>query len=93
MAPGTVVRLADGREATVVYNSLCGYGVKMGRIMLSANQIEAIYQGDGNTLHNGNPTGRADIEPEAWLRDPWPGAKMPCVGEDYEIVWKPERTR
>lgn len=31
MKPGTIVKLPDGREATVVYHSLCGYGIVWGR--------------------------------------------------------------
>lgn len=85
MKPGTVVRLADGRIATVVYNSLMGYGVRMGRIKLTHEMLDAIYSGDGNTVVDGNPSGMAEIEPEALLRDGWPAAPMPCVGESYEV--------
>ena len=86
MRPGTIVKLQDGREATVVYNSLMGYGVKIGRFDLTPEQIDHIYQGDGNTVKDGNPTGDESIEPEALLRDPWPGAPMPCVGSSYEVL-------
>jgi hypothetical protein len=86
MKLGTIVRLKDGREATVVYNSLIGYGVRIGRIELTSEMIEAIYAGDGNTVKNGNPSGMLDIEPEALLRDPWGGEPMPCVGASYEVI-------
>lgn len=32
MKQGTVVRLPDGREGTVVYHNLDGYGVRWGRV-------------------------------------------------------------
>lgn len=41
MKPGTLVRLEDGREATVVYHGLDGYGVQFGRKTVDVNAIKA----------------------------------------------------
>lgn len=78
--PGTIIRLPDGRIATTVYNGLDGVGIKWGRHSV--------------TLADLNPStgigGKAPADypwfPDAMLRDPYPGADLPCVGEDYEIV-------
>lgn len=85
MKAGTIIRLPDGREGTVVYNSLCGVGIKWGRHRLTADDLDAIMNGDGNTVKSGAPVGYL-WNPDALLRNPWPGADMPCVGEDYEVV-------
>ena len=56
MKLGTHIRLPDGREATVVYNSLIGVGIKWGL----HNPDPADFEGtDGNTVstHLPNPTG------------------------------------
>ncbi len=88
MKAGTIVRLPDGREGTVVYHGLDGYGIRWGR---TAINYEAIMQGDGNTMAfiGGNakaaPQEFQDF-PEAMLREPYPSADLPCVGEEFEIV-------
>ena len=39
MKAGTIVRVADGREGTVVYNFLDGYGLAWGRYELSESEV------------------------------------------------------
>lgn len=81
--------MADGREATVVYNSLIGVGVKWGL----HNPDPADFEGtDGNTRQSGSPPPGWEWKPEAILREPWKGCEdcgfksEDCVGEDYEII-------
>ena len=78
MKPGTYIRLPDGREGTVVYHGLDGYGIKWGRMRVDADTI----------LRTQPLFGRAPEEwpwfPEAMLRDPYPGSTVACVGEEYE---------
>jgi hypothetical protein len=80
MKPGTIVRLPDGREGTVVYHSLCGYGIVFGRVAVDVEAIKA-----SCPLFDGERDERVP-EPEALLREPWKGAWLPCVGESYEVV-------
>ncbi len=82
---GTHVRLADGREGTVVYNSLVGVGIKWGLYRPDPEDFKGT---TGNTTRETEP---ADWEwaPDALLRDPFEGSErfnMECVGEDYEII-------
>lgn len=84
MKLGTQIRFRDGREGTVVYNSLVGVGIKWG----IHDPDPADFEGtDGNTTQNGAP---ADFkwEPDALLREPELGELlgMECVGIDYEIL-------
>lgn len=80
MKPGTFVRLPDGREATVVYHSLIGYGIRWGRIPVD---VEAIYE---CCPLFGDDSPPEVPEPEALLRNHWPTAPMECVGEEYEVI-------
>lgn len=80
MKPGTIVRLPDGRECTVVYNGLDGEGVLFGRHAVDVDAILA-----SCPLFTARQPDNVP-EPEAMLRDPYPGAELPCVGDDYEIV-------
>lgn len=73
MKPGTIVRLPDGREGTVVYHHLDGYGIRWGRIQVDADALNRFQASD-------------DFAPEAMLRAPYPSADVECVGEDYEVV-------
>ena len=84
MKPGTIIRLPDGREATVVFHGLIGYGIQWGRIKIDEDEIRS---GDGNTFQAGMPDGW-QWEPEAMLREPSVERLLhyPCVGEVYEIV-------
>lgn len=82
---GSQVRLPDGRCGTVVYNSLVGVGIKFG---LHDPDLADFEYTDGNTRYSGAPDDWP-WEPEALLRDPWPGAdkyELECVGEEYDII-------
>ena len=88
MKLGTQMRLSDGREGTVIYNSLIGVGIIWGLHDPNPADFEDT---DGNTVSNGSPPDWL-WEPEALLRDPWVGCEdcgfMPyqCVGNDFEII-------
>ena len=88
MKLGTIVRLPNGDEGTVVYNSLIGVGIKWGHHNPSPEDFENT---DGNTVSDGSPEGW-EWEPDALLRDPWPGCEScgfspeECVGGDYKII-------
>jgi len=89
MKPGTFIRLPDGREATVVYKGLDGYGVQFGRVFVDLDEMLRY-----NTLFGEAPPDYP-YHAEAMLRDPrlakhWPG--MECVGEEYEIIRDDEPT-
>lgn len=90
MKLGTQIRLPDGREGTVVYNSLIGVGIKWG---LHYPDPEDFKGSDGNTFSNGSPP-NWQWKSEALLRKPWDGCercgfrKEECVGEEYEIIQK-----
>lgn len=88
MKPGTHIKLPDGREGTVVFHSLTGYGIKWGRLPLSGAEIEQILAGNGSLFKGGVPEGY-DLEPEAMLRKPYPSADLECVGDEYEIIGEP----
>lgn len=80
MKPGTIVRLPDGREGTVVYHGLDGYGIVWGRHPVNVEKILGVQPlfDDGRM---------ADVpRPEAMLRAPWDGSELPCVGDDYVVV-------
>lgn len=74
MRPGTFVRLPDGREGTVVYHGLDGYGIKWGRHTVPLEELN-------------NSTAGDEWGPDAMLRNPYPFATengIECVGEEYE---------
>ena len=80
---GTQVRLPDGREATVVYNSLVGVGIKFG---LHNPPPEAFIGTDGNTVQGGRlPFFK--WEPDALLREPKMTDRlgMLCVCDEHEV--------
>lgn len=81
MKAGTVVQFTDGRYGTVVYNGLDGVGIKWGRHKVTIDDL----CGSGG-LFSETPPREYEWIAEAMLRKPYPGAKMPCVGEDYEII-------
>ncbi len=89
MKLGTQIRMADGREATVVYNSLIGVGVIWGL----HNPDPADFEGtNGDTVNNPVPKDWK-WEPEALLRNPGNDGQgiceftaEQCVGEDYTII-------
>jgi hypothetical protein len=88
MKLGTQIRFLDGREATVIYNSLIGVGIVWG---LHDPDPEDFKNTDGNTVSGGSPDGW-QWEPTALLREPWDGCekygftKEQCVGNDFEII-------
>ena len=81
---GTQIILPDGQEATVVYNSLVGVGVKFGLHDPDPKDFEGTC---GNTFQENAPD-EWPWEPDALLREPHMAEQlgMPCIGEDYEIV-------
>ena len=82
MKPGTYIRLPDGREGTVVYSGLDGYGIKWGRIRIDLKAIESycpIFAEQGKDAGADYP-----FYPDAMLRNPYPSATTECVGEEYE---------
>ena len=84
MKLGTQLRLADGREGTVVYNSLVGIGIKWG---LHEPDPKDFIATDGNTTDH-TPDTDFEWEPDAMLREPKLAGllQMECVGTDYEII-------
>ena len=85
MKLGTIVEMSDGRRGTVVYNGLDGVGVKWGEYSPNPKDFEGT---TGGLFAEPIPD---DWEwfPEAMLRDNYPSADLPCVGNDYEIVFVP----
>ena len=88
MKLGTQVKLPDGREGTVVYNSLIGVGIKWG---LHNPDPEDFKGTTGNTIDETVPDDWP-WEPDALLREPWSScrecgfAPEDCVGQEYEIL-------
>lgn len=80
MTPGTFIRLPDGREGTIVYHGLDGYGGVWERQVID---VEAILSGNPIT---GEKRPANVPEPEFMLRSSYPSADIECVGESYEIV-------
>ena len=82
MRPGTVVKLSDGRVGTVVYHGLDGYGIVWGNRKVD---VELVLSAD--SLFRRPPPGYPrDLFPEAMLREPYEGADLPCVGDDYVVA-------
>jgi len=75
MKLGTQMRLSDGREGTVIYNSLIGVGIIWGLHDPNPADFEDT---DGNTVSNGSPPDWP-WEPEALLRDPWWDARTAAL--------------
>ena len=85
MRAGTIVKLPDGRLGTVVYNGLDGVGIKWGSHVVHQEDIV----GSGCALigvRDQEPPEDYRWWPEAMLRNPYPSADLPCVGEEYEVV-------
>ena len=91
MEIGTQIKMTgddDGREATVIYNSLIGVGVKWG---LHDPQLSDFEGTNGDTVDNPMPD-NFEWEPEALLREPWTTCEShgftaeQCAGENYEIT-------
>lgn len=82
MKPGTIIRLPDGREGTVVYHGLIGYGIAWGRVSVDVDATNATCP----LFASNDEPPPGVVEPEALLREPWATAPMECVGEEYEVV-------
>ena len=86
MKAGTIIRLADGREGTVVYHGLTGDGIKWGRL----NVTEADFKDTHAEFSDESAPEGFDISlaPDAMLREPELEEQLglACVGEEYEIV-------
>ena len=91
---GTRVRLADGREGTVVFNGLCGVGIKWGLHDPPAEDFEGAH-GDVASIGvrvDFQPSPDWPWEPDALLREPWDGCERSgfnaeqCVGTDFEVI-------
>jgi len=95
MKLGTQIRLPDGREGTVVFNSLFGVGIKWG---LHNPDPEDFVDTSGSMF-------RDDDKPESWPWRPDALLRVPfrkdafvdfgfsdenCVGENYEIIGSEE---
>ena len=79
--PGTLIRLADGREGTVVYHGPDGYGIKWGHMAVEVAGSGCEVLGVREEVPEGY-----DCFPDAMLRDPYHLCELECVGTDYEIV-------
>lgn len=80
MKPGTIVVLPDGREGTVVYHGLDGYGIQWGRVAVDLDEIMS-----GNALFDDAPSDWR-WNPDAMLRQPYRGATIECVGGEYDQI-------
>lgn len=87
-ALGSIVRVADGRIGTVVYNSLIGVGIKWGR----HNPHPSDFVGtNGDLLDGVEVPDDWPWTPDALLRDPWQGSAdygfsaEQCVGAPTEL--------
>lgn len=89
MKPGTIIEI-DGDEATVVYSGLDGYGVKWGRHdcseLLGLGTNGAAMVG----VNSPEPPEDFDLHPEAMLRDKYPGATLPCIGQEFDVLETPK---
>lgn len=85
---GTIIQFSDGRRATVVYRGLDGEGIAWGEHRFSADQVREAMS--AFSLTSDAPSDYSLPKAEALLREPWKGAYMPCVPDDYEIVEAPQ---
>lgn len=79
MRAGTIVRLPDGREGTVVYHGLDGYGIKWGR----HEPVPCPWGESPDPDYY-------EWFPDAMLRDHVPGSDLPCVGSKYTVIEEKE---
>ena len=86
---GTHIRMADGREGTVVFNGLIGVGVKWGIHYPNPKDFEGT---TGGCMADDPKPEDWPWKPGALLREPWAGCqyygfqRTECVGEDYERI-------
>ena len=71
-ALGSQVELADGRLATVVYNSLCGVGAKIGLHDPSPEDFD----GTSGDMVDGDVPEDWPWRPDVLLREPWRWRRM-----------------
>ena len=84
---GTQIQMADGRIGTTVYNGLDGVGVKWGRHYPDQADFEGTVGGlEMIGVRGRDPGPEWPWQPDAMLRDPYPGAVLPCVGQDFAIL-------
>lgn len=86
-ALGSQVELADGRLATVVYNSLCGVGAKIGL----HNPVPEDFDGTSGDTVDGDVPEDWPWRPDVLLREPWrDGMKefdgMEVVGDPVRVI-------
>ena len=86
MRPGTIIKLADGRVGTVVYQGLDGVGIKWGRHAVTLNEI----MGHGCAaigVDDGDVPDDYEWSPDAMLRESYPSCAdgVECVGEEFEV--------
>lgn len=86
MKAGTQIIMADGTKGTVVYNNLDGVGIRYGHFDLSKDEIEYLKTSGTSFEHDENPPPSSRLIPEAMLREHYPSATLPCIGEDYEVT-------
>jgi len=82
MKLGTQVQLLDGRIGTVVFNGLCGVGIKWGRHDPPAEDFRGTY-GD---VFTSEPPPDWPWFPDAYLRDEFPSADAECVGTEFIVL-------
>ena len=86
MKLGTIVELPDGRRGTVTFNGLCGVGIKWGEHDPNPTDFDGSHGDIGCTLE-----AEARLKkwlPDAYLRDVWPNADLPCVGHEFVVIRK-----
>lgn len=88
MKLGTLIRMTDGREGTVVFNGLIGVGLKWGHHDPDPEDFKDTH---GDLFDTGQDDDW-EWEPDALLREPWDGCERTgwaleqFVGEDYEVI-------
>lgn len=85
MKAGTIVKMADGRIGTVVYNGYDGRGIRWGRHELTPE----IEQNLSLWFDCGDIPPEAEVWlPEAMLRDSYVGCEpdLEYIGDSYEVI-------
>ncbi len=83
---GILVEMSDGRIGTVVFNGLSGVGIKWGVHYPNPKDFE----GTSGGVCPQDDRSSFKWEPDALLRDPWPGAEIECVGKNYNTLTEKE---
>jgi hypothetical protein len=87
MKLGTKVKMEDGRIGTVVYNGLDGVGIKWG----VHNPNTEDFEGTSGGLFDDDIGPDWPWRPEAMLRESYPSASLPCVGDNYKIIQEDDK--